>query len=134
MESQLMQASTDDDLSTIKEIVAKYRLNPSEIKDSSGLTPLHLACKHGYLNIIHYLISEQNCNPESTTPHGRTPLHFACKGGHLHIARCLIAEYKCNPHCTDNDGYTPLHAASKSGHLDVVEYLITENGCDPDVI
>ena len=113
MEPHLFQACRDGDLSTLKELIATHGLTPSEMKESSGLTPLHLACKHGHLNIIHHLINEQNCNPEATTPNGRTPLHLACKSGHLHIARCLITHYKCNPHCTDNDGYTPLHAVSE---------------------
>ena len=132
METQLFQACTDGDLSIVEDFITKHGLNPNEVRESSGLTPLHLACKHGHLDITQYLISEQNCNPETTTPNGRTPLHLACKSGHLHIARCLITEHKCNPHCTDNDGYTPLHAASESGNLDS-DYLITENGCDPEV-
>ena len=133
MESQLLQASTDGYLSTVKDLITKHGLNPNEVRESSGLTALHLACKHGHLDITRYLIREQNCNPETTTPNGRTPLHLACKSGHLHIARCLITDYKCNPHCTDNDGYTPLHAASESGNLDSVKYLIAESGCDPEV-
>ena len=135
MESQLFQACADGDLSTLKDLISKCGPNPIdlEVKDSSGLTPLHLACKHGHLNIVHYLIKEQNCSPEATAPNGRTPLHLACKNGHLHIAKCLITNYKCNPHCTDSDGYTPLHAASESGNLAIVEYLITENDCGPEV-
>ena len=135
LESQLLQACVDGDLSTLKDLISKHGWNSIdlEVKDPSGLTPLHLACKHGHLSIIHYLIREQNCSPEATAPNGRTPLHLACKSGHLHIAKCLITEHKWNPHCTDNDGYTPLHAASESGNLAIVEYLITENDCDPEV-
>ena len=49
----------------LKDFITEYGLNPSEVKESSGLTPLHLACKHGHLNVVHYLIKEQNCNPVS---------------------------------------------------------------------
>ena len=120
-ESQLIQVCLDGDLLTLKNLITEQGLNPSDVKDVSGLTPLHLACKHGHLDIIQYLIKEQNCDPESTTPNGRTPLHLACKSGHLRIVKCLITEHKCNPHCTDNDGYTPLHAASESGDIDFVQ-------------
>jgi len=120
-ESQLIQVCITGDLPTLKNIITKQGLNPSEVKDTSGLTLLHLACKHGHLDITQYLIREQNCNPETLTSNGRTPLHIACNSGHLHIVECLISEYKCNPHCTDNDGYTPLHAASESGDLDFIE-------------
>ena len=133
METQLFKACIEGYLSTVEDLITKHGLNPNELRESSGLKALHLACKHGHLDITQYLLNEQNCNPETMTLNGRTPLHLACKSGHLHIAKCLITEHKCNPHCTDNDGYTPLHAASESGNLDSVKYLITENGCDPEV-
>ena len=132
-ESQLLQLCTDGNLPTLKDLITKQELDPNEVKDASGLTPLHLACKHGQLGIAQYLINDQKCNPKTTTPNGHTLLHIACKSGDLHIAKCLITDHKCNPHCTDNDGYTPLHAASESGNIETVKYLITEQGCDPQV-
>ena len=133
-ESQLLQLCIDGNLPALKDLITKKELNPNEVKDSSGLTLLHLACQHGHLNIVQYLIKNQKCNAETTTPNGRTPLHIACKSGHLHILKCLIADHKCDPHCTDNDGYTPLHAASENGNIETVKYLITEQGCDPQVV
>ena len=132
-ESDLLQLCTDGDLFTLKDLITKQGFNPNEVKDPSGLTLLHLACQHKHLDIVQYLINDQNCNPETTSPSGRTPLHIACKSGHLHIAKCLITDHKCNPHCTDNSGYTPVHAASESGNNEMVKYLITEQGCDPQV-
>ena len=133
-ESQLLQLCTDGNLPALKDLITKQALNPNEMKDPSGPTLLHLACQHGHLDIVQYLINDQDCNPESTTLNGRTSLHTACKSGHLHIVKCLITDHKCNPHCTDNDGYTPLHAASESGNIETVKYLITEQGCDPHVV
>ena len=130
---QLLQLCRDGNLPSLKDLITNQGLNPNEVKDSSGLTLLHLACQHGHLDIVQYLINDQNCNPETTTTNGHTPLHTACKSGHLHIIKCLISDHKCNPHCTDNDGCTPLHAASESGNIETVEYLITEQGCDPHV-
>ena len=132
-ETQLLQLCTDGNIPALKVLITKHTLNLLEVKDPSGLTPLHLACQHAHLDIAQYLIKDQNCNPETTTPSGRTPLHIACKSGHLHIIKCLITDHKCNPHCTDNDGYTPLHAASESGNIETVKFLITEQGCDPKV-
>ena len=132
--SQLFQLCTDGNLTTLKDLITKQGLNPTELKDPSGLTLLHLACQHGHLDIVQYLINDQNCNPETTTPNGRTPLHFACTSGHLHIVKCLITDHKCDPHLTDNDGYTPLDAASERGNIKTVKYLITEQGCDPHVV
>ena len=133
METQLLQACTGGDLSTLKDLITNHGLNPSDMKDPSGLSALYLACKHGHLDVTQYLIREQNCNPETTTANGRTPLHLACNSGHLHIAKCLITEHKCNPHCTDNNGYTPLHTASESGNVELIRYLIADCECDPHV-
>ena len=133
-ESDLLQLCTDGDLLTLKDLITKQGLNPNEVKDPSGLTPLHLACQYGHLDIVQYLINDQNCKPETTNTKGCTPLHIVCKSGHLHIVKYLITDHKCNPHCTDNDGYTPLHAASESGNIETVNYLITEQGCDPNVV
>ena len=133
-ESKLLQLCTGGNLPTLKDLITKQGLNPNEVKDPSGLTLLHLACQHGHLDIVQYLINDQNFNPETTTPNGRTPLHIACNSGHLHIIKCLITDHKCNPHCTDSDGYTPLHAASESCNIETVKYLITKQGCDPHVL
>ena len=132
-ESQLLRLCTDDNLPTLKELISMHALNPTEVKDALGFTLLHLACQHGHLDIVQYLINDQDFNPETTIPNGRTPVHTACKSGHLHIVKCLITDHKCNPHCTDNDGYTPLHAASESGSIETVKYLITEQACDQHV-
>ena len=132
-EKQLLQLCTNGNLPSLKDFITKQQLNPNEVKDSSGLTLLHLACHYGHLDIVQYFIKDQNCSPETTTPSGHTPLHIACKCSHLHIVKCLITDHKCNPHCTDNDGYTPLHTASESGNIETVKYLIIQQGCDPQV-
>ena len=127
MASQLIQACTNGDLSAVIQLITDQALTPSDVRDPSGHTLLHLACRHGHLDITKYLIKEQKCNPEATICNGITPLHLACKSGHLHIARCLITEHKCNPHCTDSDGYTPLHAASESDNVELIRCLIREH-------
>ena len=59
-EKQLLQLCTDGNLPSLKQFITKQRLNPNEVKDSSGLTPLHLACQHGHLDIAQYFIKDQN--------------------------------------------------------------------------
>ena len=47
--------------------------------DRDGLTPLHLACKHGHnVDIVKYLLSRSECNSLVRTNDGNTALHFAC--------------------------------------------------------
>ena len=54
-------------------------------------TPLYLACKNGYLEIVKILI-ENNACLEMTCDDDSTPLHIACENNHLEIVKFLITE------------------------------------------
>ena len=123
--SQLFQSCADDNLSALKHLITKQGVNPNDLKDSSGFTPLHIACKYGCLDIAQYLIQSQNCNPKTGTPTGHTPLHCACENGRFEVAKFLITEHQCRPEHGDFDGFTPLHLAASKGHLEIVKYLFT---------
>lgn len=44
--------------------------------DSVGLTPLHIACTHGYADLAGLLLKER-ANVNARTHQSRTPLHLA---------------------------------------------------------
>ena len=100
-------------------------------KNNDGVTPLHYACYHGYLNIAQYLIREEHCNPSCENKYGWTPLHYACRYDNLNIAQYIIREGHCNPSCENKYGNTPLHYACRYGHLSIAQYLIREEHCNP---
>ena len=50
---------------------------------------LHLAAESGNMNIIKYLIEEQNCNPSCLDESNRIPLHYASIHGKLDAVRYL---------------------------------------------
>ena len=77
-----------------------------------GMTPLHFACKHGCLNVTHYLISEAHCDPSCDTTFGNTPLHFACLEQHAHVVEYLLSTGKVDPLRPNIDGNTPVELAS----------------------
>ena len=89
------------------------------------------ACENDHLNIVQYLLTEQNCDPQCRNESGRTPLHVACASGHLNIIQYLLTEQNYDPQCRDETGRTPLHVACANGHLNIVQYLLTEQNCDP---
>ena len=100
------------------------------VKISAGLygdTLLHLACQHGWLNIVKCLIEVYRCSPNINNLWCQTPLHYACRHGHLNVVQYLISEQECNVTDTIDTmhGWTPLHYACKHGHRCIVEYLIT---------
>ena len=93
---------------------------------------LHIACINGHLDLIKYLITEQNCDPMCEEEDIKwTSLHHACQGGHKHIVQYLISELGCDPKVPNFEGSLPLHIACENGHLDLTKYLITEQNCDP---
>ena len=77
-----------------------------------GVTLVHHACEHGWLDFLKSLVHEHNCNPHAVTWSGVTPLHYACRYGRSDIVRYLISEQHCNPVCCDNLQQTPLHYLS----------------------
>ena len=72
----------------------------------NGDTPLHLACRHGNLNIAQYLTSEAHCNPSCENNDGDTPLHHASLNGCTHIVQYLLTTGKVDPfQGYQNDAY-----------------------------
>ena len=96
----------------------------SNLKNRWNRTPLHSAVAHDHLGVLHYFISDQNCDPNILGQYGGI-LHYAAQVGHLHIVKYLIG---CNPGCLE---YTPLHCAAVKGHTDIVKFLTVEKHCNP---
>jgi ankyrin repeat protein len=53
-----------------------------------GVTPLWLASKYGYLDVVKYLI-ENGADIDQPNIHGATPLSGASEYGHLDVAKYL---------------------------------------------
>jgi hypothetical protein len=53
------------------------------------LSPLHIACSHGHLEIAKYLLEEANAAVNIVDIEGWTPLHCAAAEGHLDIIKLL---------------------------------------------
>ena len=45
----------------------------------SSLVLVLIPFRGGHLHIVEYLITEEQCDPESRDNYGETPLHDACK-------------------------------------------------------
>ena len=93
-------------------------------KNYSGLTPLHLACRHNQVSVIELLIQKYRCNQFVHAPYNGLPLHLACAQS-LDAVKLLTlnSEVIVMTHC--NEGFTPLHIACKFNKFDIVQYLIS---------
>ena len=101
------------------------RLKISQLKDSRGRTPLHVACGHGHLRILHFYINIVKCDLQCRDNLGRTPLHYASEQGYVRIVQCLIEDGLCEPNCCDSNQQTPLQIAYDVGQtaIHVVDYM-----------
>ena len=56
------------------------------------MTPLHLASQRGHLDVVKYLVIQQQIDPECEDEYGNTPLHRACTGGCQTVVEFLTSE------------------------------------------
>ena len=57
-------------------------------------TPLHRAAEHKHLEVVQYLVGEQQVDPLCRDEDGSTSLHKACQGGDIEVIRYLISQIK----------------------------------------
>jgi hypothetical protein len=119
----LLDLVIDGQLTEIAALVSKY--NMTDLRDvarQDKTTLLHLAAKHGHLDIVIFLL-EHNADVKAQNFIESTPLHEASRNGHGPICDMLIVN-GANIDALDDDGETPLHVAT---NIEVVQVLLTYN-------
>ena len=129
------------DLPQLKRVLEEKQLDVgSEPLGSEGETALHVACAHGHLDIVQYLVNDRGCSvaaPNSRAV-GSTPLEVAWANEHWEVVEFLLeaiqgkelfAEVGLAPttvtqlqevaKCRDE----ALHQACIHGYLEVVKFL-----------
>ena len=92
-----------------------------DLRDSSGLTPLHWAASLGRAEVVTAL-SEAGAVMEARAVADVTPLHLAVALGSAEAVTALLEE-GANPNVWDENGKTPLHRAASLGRAEVVTAL-----------
>ena len=90
-------------------------------------SPYNLRC----FDVVNYLITEHNCNPQCTDKEGQTPLHYACASGLLEIVQYFHDNKLSDLVHTSNSGDTPLHFACKYDQVEIVQFLLSAGECNP---
>jgi len=94
----------------------------------SGLRPLHLAAKYGYMEIIDILINH-GASLDAKDPDGKTPLMTALHNHRYQSARLLL-DMGADPDIIDNNGQTALHLVAldkrteHEANINIIETLI----------
>jgi ankyrin repeat protein len=149
--AMFLSACGDGDIAAAGDVLAKG--GDINMKDSAGLTGLHVACIRGAMKMVEFLV-EKEASISCRDLDGMTPLHFACENDHTQIAIYIVRmggdtslrnrsgltslHYLCmngNMQLTvlirdyminvaTSSGLTLLHCAADMGHAEMVEYLL----------
>ena len=109
---------------------------PANVPDNTEkrLTPLHRACRYGYLSLVKWLIEMNDVDPRFCLKGQQYPISHAATEGYLHIVKYLVENQGVPLTLSDKDrfGYTVFHWACQQGHLALVKWLIEEKNMPPD--
>lgn len=94
-------------------------------------TPLHLAAKLGFIEIVELLL-EYTSEVDARNRLKQTPLQWAAYYSHLDVVKYLVSK-GADVHTIDADGDPALTWAANKAQFKVVDYLI-QQGADPKKI
>jgi len=108
-QTALYWASMRGDLISLVDILLENGANPN-ISDVDGVSPLHIACANGNINIVYRLVKSGaflNIQDEEM----ETALHYAVRDGQLETVIFLINECKIDMFIKNEDGESALDLA-----------------------
>ena len=102
------------------------------VKNNSGLTPLHYAAmnyfsRYSNLDIVGMLI-EKGADVNAKDQGGNAPIHTPANNCNFEMVQLLIAK-GAEVNAQNGEGQTPLHLTSSNGQFECVNLLL-ENGAD----
>ncbi|SPT20379.1 unnamed protein product [Triticum aestivum] len=129
-------SSTGDNLSVVGAILRAVPPCVVRMRDSGGLSALHVAAGMGHDLVAEALIKACPDAAELRDDHGGTFLHAAARGGHLKVVRLAIKKRTLRGllNAQDGDGNTPLHLAVAAGAPAVAEALMGKGKVRDDVM
>eukprot|EP00193_Tetraselmis_chui_P007061 CAMPEP_0177766316 /NCGR_PEP_ID=MMETSP0491_2-20121128/8462_1 /TAXON_ID=63592 /ORGANISM="Tetraselmis chuii, Strain PLY429" /LENGTH=373 /DNA_ID=CAMNT_0019282727 /DNA_START=285 /DNA_END=1402 /DNA_ORIENTATION=+ len=93
------------------------------VKDNSGVTPLHLASIKGYVTLVQLLLDSDSTVKKVTDANGDTAVHWACTKGHLEVLDLLLSRGAALD-VANKQGWTALHRSAYNGRPEVLERLL----------
>ena len=96
-------------------------------RDSEGNTALHHAAAQGHLELVKWLVKEQEQDASNHNEVGDTPLLLAARHGKQAIVEWLIELGGVDSSERNQQGSSALLLAAEQGHLSLVAWLL-ENG------
>eukprot|EP01012_Entosiphon_sulcatum_P002304 TRINITY_DN10468_c0_g1_i1.p1 TRINITY_DN10468_c0_g1~~TRINITY_DN10468_c0_g1_i1.p1 ORF type:complete len:649 (+),score=109.06 TRINITY_DN10468_c0_g1_i1:66-2012(+) len=107
----------------------KHKANPA-LANSSGLTPLHCACRNGHAQVAELLLACKGVGCNAGTKRGITALHYACATDAAQVVAALLRSSEIAVNLADGNGNSPLHIAAIYGHSQVAAELLRQRTLD----
>lgn len=95
-------------------------------------TALHIAASGGNLDVVEYLVKEDNADIEARDINGCTPLHSASHEDHLSVVEYLVRNGG-DVNAVNRRGNTPFHDAASRGFVYLVAFFV-RNGADTQLV
>ncbi|MGH0177743.1 UNVERIFIED_CONTAM: hypothetical protein FKN15_017457 [Acipenser sinensis] len=135
---KLHKAASTGDLSKLKQLAKKHDLSQL---DKDNRTPLHLACAHGHVDVVHFLM-ESKAKLNLCDNDNRSPLMKAVQ---CQQERCVVTllEHDADPNLVDINGNTALHLAALIPAISMAIQLLdhdarinatNKDGCTPLIL
>ena len=123
-DKDLFDAVATDDSERVKRLLGNGA-NPNSV-NQQGDTPLHLAVRQQYTEVVRALLNSEEINPNAGKNDGWTPLMESAFCNLPHIAKILL-ENDAKPNIAKAYGWTALMEAAYEGHAEVVKALLQED-------
>jgi ankyrin repeat protein len=126
----LWWAAQEDSTAAAKELLNHGRIDTNAADTWAGQTPLHLAARGGYKEMVELLLGQTALDPGVSDMEGRTALWYAAEQDHHEIARILLEIEAVGENAKDIYGQTPLAAAASRGNTTTVTLLLQNTRVD----
>uniref|UniRef100_A0A0D9XPR4 PGG domain-containing protein n=1 Tax=Leersia perrieri TaxID=77586 RepID=A0A0D9XPR4_9ORYZ len=127
-------AASDGNRSVVRLILRIVPPSTVYIKDSYGLSALHVAARMGHANVVQKIIKKFPDAEELRDGHGETFLHAAAREKHSSVVSLAIKNSKQWDllNTQDKHGNTSLHLAVVAGAPSIVDALVQTNVLNDD--
>ena len=115
-EQEVLSAAQNGDVDRARALLSSNK-KLAKIKNSEGLTPLHLGALAGSFEVVRLLL-EYDADAKAKTKFDVTPLHYAAQSGQAEIVNLLLSR-KANVEAKDKNGQRPSDYAARGGNEDL---------------
>jgi ankyrin repeat protein len=112
------------------EVVKELLIHGARVNDCGNMvseTPLQVACKHGYIQVVAVLIANK-ADVNALDKYGRSALHKAAYEGRTEVVKFLLRTPSINAELEEMCyGQTALHIACARNQVDIARLLLRAN-------